>query len=377
MKNLYLDKKEKKDCNGCGVCVSVCPKQCIKMKEDEEGFLYPVIDEKKCIKCNKCKNICSNNLIVREKGEAYIAINKIDEQRKKSASGGMFFLLASNIQNKKGIVFGAKYNENLEVIHDYAKTLKECEEFMGSKYVRSNTDGIYDKVKEFLKEDKYVLFTGTPCQIAGLKLFLNKEYEKLITCEIICHANPSPKIFKKYIKELEVKRNKTVNIIEFRSKENGWSNSTPIINYSDGTKEEDRTFYNAFIAELFNRPSCHSCVFSGIERQADFTIGDLWGIEKIDANMNDKKGVSLLILNSLKAKNIFNEIKENLDYKKIDLELAFSYNHNKNVPMNEKRTKFFKKVNKYGNVIKYMQKYSKIRIYKRILGKVKRILIHR
>ena len=377
MENLYLKEKNKKDCNGCGACIYVCPKHCIHMEEDEEGFFYPVIHEEECIHCNKCKNICSNySKEQKEINKAYIASNTCEEERKNSASGGMFYILAKYVIEKNGVVFGVKYNEDLTAVHDYATTLEECKSFMGSKYVRSKTEGIYEKVKEFLMQEKYVLFTGTPCQIAGLKTFLNKEYEKLLTCEIICHANPSPKIFRKYVEELEQKKALKVKDIKFRSKENGWDNSTPIIEYENGEKEEDITFYKGFIAELFNRPSCHSCVFVGNKGYADFTIGDLWGIQKIAPEMNDNKGVSLLIVNSNKAEKIFLEIKENLSFKPIDVDLALSYNHATNSPMHPKREKFFKVVNQEGNVIKYIKKYTKPSLWRRIKRKLKRILVN-
>ena len=376
MENLYLKYKNKNACNGCGACIYVCPKHCISMKEDEEGFLYPVIDEEKCIHCNKCKNVCSNyNVSKSELNDAYIAINKNEEERKMSASGGMFYILAKYTINKGGVVFGVKYDKNLNAVHDFAITLDKCQEFMGSKYVRSKNDGIYEKVLQLLLEDKYVLFTGTPCQISGLKTFLNKDYEKLITCEIICHANPSPKVFNEYKKELELKNNAKIKNIAFRSKKNGWSNSTPIIEFENGEEIEDKTFYTAFIAELFNRPSCHTCPFVGENRQADFTIGDLWGIQEIEPEMNDNKGVSLLLINSRKANNIFNQINENMKYKKIDKKIALSYNHNTCVPPNKNRRKFFNKLSKNdGNLIKYMKKYSHRSFIQRVKGKLNKII---
>lgn len=371
MKNLYLEKRDKKDCNGCGACTLVCPKKCIHMEQDEEGFFYPVIDEKECIKCNRCKNICSNYNLQEERGQAYIAFNNNEEERINSASGGMYYILAKYVIEKHGVVFGVKYDENLIARHDYAENLEECKKFMGSKYVRSDIEGIYQKVKEFLDNDRYVLFTGTPCQNNGLKTYLNKEYEKLILCDIICHANPSPKVLDKYINEIEESKHIKVKNISFRSKENGWSNSTPIIEFETGEKEEDRTFYTAFTKELINRPSCHSCPFVSVKRISDFTIGDLWGIESIKTEMkNDEKGISLFVVNSDKAKEIFNEISNNMKYEEIDLDLAFSYNHNENLPINKNREKFFRKMNEGKKIIPYMKKYSKESIFKRIKRKV-------
>lgn len=374
MENKYLLYGNKKDCNGCGVCTLVCPKKCIHMKEDEEGFFYPVIDEKECIHCNRCKNICSNYNLNEELGKAYMAINTSEVERKNSASGGMFILLAKYVINHGGVVSGVKYDENLVAKHDFAETIEQCKDFMGSKYTRSKIDGIYPKVKEILEGNRYVLFTGTPCQIAGLKTYLQRDYEKLITCEIICHANPSPKVFEKYKKQLEKIKNKKIINIAFRSKENGWKNSIPIIEYEDGEKEEESSFYDAFVAELFNRPSCHACEFSSIKRNSDFTIGDFWGIESIEPTWNDNKGISLLIVSTKKAEKILLEMKPYMKLKEVNIEEAFSYNHNQNEPMNKNRKKFFRKIDKEEDIIKYMKKYIKGNLIIRIKGKVKRIL---
>lgn len=374
MENKYLLYGNKKDCNGCGACALVCPKKCIHMMEDEEGFLYPVIDEKECIHCNRCKNICSNYNMNEKLGKAYMAMNTSELDRQNSASGGMFIILAKYVINHGGVVCGAKYDENLIVKHDFAETIEQCKDFMGSKYARSKIDGIYVKIEQFLKNNRYVLFSGTPCQVAGLKTYLRKDYDKLITCDVICHANPSPKVFEKYKSELERNKNKKVTNIAFRSKENGWANSIPIIEYEDGQKEEESSFYDAFVTELFNRPSCHDCKFSSIKRVSDFTIGDLWGIEEIEPTWNDNKGISLLVVSTKKAEKIFLEIKQYMKIKEVDLDKAFSYNHNKNLPMNKNREKFFKKINKEDDVIKYMKKYIRGGIITRIKRKTKRAL---
>lgn len=360
MKNLYLENGDKYKCNGCGICTLVCPKKCIHMEQDKEGFFYPAIDENLCIKCGRCKNICSNcKKNNNYKQKAFIAINKNEKEREKSASGGMFIILARYVIEKNGIVFGAEYDSELNVRHGEADTLKKCKNFMGSKYVRSDMTGIYNKVENYLKQDKYVLFTGTPCQCNALKIYLNKEYDKLILCDIICHGNPSPKVFKKYKEELEKNKKIKVKDIKFRSKENGWNNSTPIIEYDNGEKVEDPIFYQAFISELISRPSCYRCPFVSKDRISDFTIGDMWGIEKISPNMNDNKGVSLFLVNSDKAIEILSEIEKNIKLEEVDIKLAFSYNHNKNVRPNLKRDKFFGKVDNSKSIIRLMKKYSK------------------
>ncbi|MBE5805386.1 MAG: (4Fe-4S)-binding protein [Clostridiales bacterium] len=379
MSNTYFDNKQKNICNGCGVCTLVCPKNCIKMVEDGEGFLYPEIDESKCIKCNKCKRLCGNfNNKTEENEKAYLTINKSEEQLKSSSSGGMFYLLADYIIKKSGVVFGVTYNEKLEAIHDYSENIEDCKKFCGSKYVRSNLGNSYEMVKKFLDEDRYVLFTGTACQISGLKMYLSKNYEKLILCDILCHANPSPKVFKYYIKNLEIIKGKKVKNISFRSKENGWRNQTPIIEYVDGEKEEENTYFTAFVREMINRPSCYSCKFASKRRITDFTIGDFWGYEKIMPEIDETNGISLLNVNSNKGNIIFEELKDKMLYYNVDYDLACSFNHYRNVNVHRNREKFFEKLSageiNENNIIKYMKKYTKKPLYRKVLGKVKRII---
>lgn len=379
MKNIYFENKEKKYCNGCGACTLVCPRQCIKMVEDEEGFLYPVIDETKCIKCNKCRKVCSNNPEKNQyKIKAYATKNKNDEERKNSTSGGMFKILVEYVISKQGVVFGVKFDKELNVIHDYAEEIEKCKEFSFSKYVRSDLRDSYEKVKQFLKDDRYVLFTGTPCQVQGLRSFLGKDNEKLILCEIICHANPSPKVYKMYLKNNELKFGKKVKNIYFRSKNYEMDNSA-YLEFEDGSKVKDTVYIKAFSGEqLINRQSCNNCLFVDENRKADFTIGDFWGIKRILPEFDDTKGISLLTVNTEKAEKIFEEIKKDMEYKEVDLNNAFKYNHNSNLPQNKKRDKFFKgisegKINEK-NIIKYMEKYTKRTLYKKIIGKVKNII---
>ncbi|MCI9063203.1 MAG: 4Fe-4S binding protein [Clostridia bacterium] len=381
MKETYLDNKIKSSCNGCGACSLICPVNAITMLEDGEGFLYPVIDESKCIKCNKCRHICGNYNDKKENNEkAYISINNSKEQLLKSSSGGMFYILAEYVTNKQGVVCGVTYNENLEAVHEFAESLEECQKFCGSKYIRSNLQDVYIKTKDFLDNNRYVLFTGTACQISGLQSFLGKDYEKLILCDILCHANPSPKVFKLYIQNLEKLKNKKVKTVYFRSKENGWRNQTPIIEYDDGEKIEEKSYFKAFVKELINRQSCYTCPFASKRRISDFTIGDMWGIEKIDSDINTSNGVSLLTVNSVKGNQVFNDIKNRMSFQEVDYDLACSYNHYNNVQVHRKREQFFKnlsngKINNT-NIITYMNKFNKIHLYKKVIRKLKSI-IHR
>lgn len=372
MKNKYFEKKEKNKCNGCGVCALKCPVNAIEMKADNEGFYYPQIIEERCINCNKCKNICSNYNDSNIKDNAYVAINKNINEKKRSSSGGMFFILAKYIINKNGVVYGVEYGKNHKVQHNYYEKLEDCKKFQGSKYIRSDIEKIYISVENFLKQDRYVLFTGTPCQCNGLKEYLEKDYDKLLLCDVICHANPSQSVFDQYIYELEKKYNKKIKSINFRDKQNGWKSSMPTIVFKDGNKIKDKTFYNGFVNGLFVRPSCYDCKFSGLNRVTDFTIGDFWGNNIIVPEIkDDDTGISILLVNSTKAKLIFDEIKCEMEFKKVDINKAFTYNHHKPIKKHCKRKRFFKNLNKM-TVEDNVNNCLKVNMVRKFLGMCKR-----
>ena len=373
----YFETLEKKDCNGCGSLK--CPKKAITMIEDNEGFVYPVIDKSKCINCNICKNICPNREYnLNNKIKAYAAINKNKEDLSNSSSGGMFVLLAKYVLKNNGVVFGVKYDKNLTAVHSYTLNEDELIYFQGSKYVRSDLKNSFVEVKEMLK-DKMVLFTGTPCQCQALRSFLGKDYTNLLTCDIICHSNPSPKVFKLYKEYLERKYSKRIKNIYFRTKKIGWHCDKSIIQFVDDTEIIESSYYHAFLVELLNRPSCHNCHFCSSNRLSDFTIGDAWGIEKLlKETTNNNTGISLLCVNTDKANKTLQSIKKHVDLTEIDLNEIYKYNHNHNVKINRNRNRFFNKLSNEkinnSNIVFYLNKYSKAPLWKAIIKKILKAL---
>ncbi len=234
---------EPKRCCGCHTCMNVCPTGAIRMQEDKRGFLYPVILQTKCIDCGLCQKRCpvlkkQDDMVKNIK--AYACFNKNIDERLNSSSGGIFILLAKEIIKRRGVVFGASFDENFEVKHFFVEKKEDLNKFMGSKYTQSTIGNAYKKVKEFLDSGRYVLFTGTPCQTEGLKLYLNKDYDKLYIQDIICHGVPSPKVWRKYIEYQKNINKEEINSISFRNKENGWSSSRMKITFGTRTYTEER-----------------------------------------------------------------------------------------------------------------------------------------
>ena len=308
----------KAKCCGCSACFNICPENAITMEYDSEGFLYPKIDNAKCTKCGLCLKVCPiiNNKKDNKVLEVYAAKNKNIEEQLKSSSGGIFSIFANYVLGQKGIVFGASFDSNWKIVHKYIDKKEDLDSLRRSKYVQSDINITYKQVKQFLDNDRLVLFTGTPCQIAGLKSYLPKNYENLISIDLICLQVGSPLVFQKSLND-NINDIKNIKHIDFREKAYGWDNSRMLIILKDDTYSSQIIRYrDGYMAGLFSRPACHKCYFKG-NRNSDFTIGDLWGINKIVPEMYDKKGVSVLTLNSQKAKQIFELIKDDILYRKI------------------------------------------------------------
>lgn len=352
-----LDKKyvtSKTRCTGCMACVNSCPHGAIKLVENVEGFIYPEIDDEKCTRCNLCKKICPVNKVYHvkyEKPAFYAAINKNDDDRQKSSSGGIVALLAKQILNNNGVVYGAAL-EGTILNHIRVDNTNDLYKIMGSKYLQSNINLILREVKEDLDQGTKVLFTGTPCQIEGLKAYLNKEYENLICLSIICHGVPSPKVFQKYIAEKERKEENKIEKVEFRNKNVGWHKFSMSYTYKDGENKtevfEKDKYMQGFLDNYTLRDSCYNCQMRFEKKnQSDFIIGDYWGIENVFPEMDDDKGISAIVINSEKGEKIFQKINQKIKYKESTLEDIIKANPCLKAPVayTKKRQKFFTMLN--------------------------------
>ena len=323
-----------KDCTGCGACAHICPKNCIGMKQDNYGFLYPHINNDLCINCGICEKTCP----VLNKNEqesitsvtAYAAKTNEESIRMQSSSGGIFSIIAEKTFKNNGIVYGAAFDENFVVKHIGISSIDDLDLLRRSKYVQSDLNDSFKFVESDLKEGKPVLFTGTPCQVEGLLSYLKKPYDNLITMDFVCHGVPAPKVWEHYKAHLENQYNSSVTDVNFRDKSLGWKNSSLRVEFHNGnvycnTFRND-PYMKAFLANLDLRESCYSCKFKSTNHKSDITVADFWGIEKIKPEIDDEKGLSLLLVNTEKGISLLTYTEKNLTLTKTDIEKSFPYN---------------------------------------------------
>lgn len=343
----------KNNCCGCGACEQICPKHCITMRADNEGFIYPVVNVDICIDCHLCENVCPFIAEYNDRKPIKIFAAKCtnEEVRLLSSSGGAFSVIAKSVIEEGGVVFGAKFNQEWEVVHDYTETTEGLKEFRGSKYVQSRIGDSYKKTKDFLIKGRKVLFSGTPCQIAGLKKFLGKEYETLLTVDIVCHGVPSYKVWQTYLGEI-VDGGK-IEHISFRNKEKGWRNYSLVIKtneqeYAFPMEERTSSFMKGFLKELFLRQSCYNCKVKRFRSQSDITLADYWWIKNVVPDFDDNKGVSLTFINSKKGMDVFDSLDMVTTETDTDAEIKAAYLFSGAVchsaKYNKKRDVFFKKL---------------------------------
>lgn len=318
--------KKKENCCGCEACKNICPKGAISFSPDEKGDLYPIVSDDLCVNCNLCEKVCPiitpivNQINYNPK--AYAAWNNNVDERMKSTSGGVFPLLANIILENGGYVVGVQYEDDYTVSHTVISQNEELKKICKTKYVQSSNNGVYTQIKELLEDNKTVLYSGTPCQVAGLKSFLQKEYEKLYTIELFCHGVINQIVFNRYLKSIEKHSKSKITSVEFRNKRNGWSKSATVVSLENGTEycksNEDEYLMGYLRYNLYIRPSCTDCKYKSFPRVADLSLGDLWGIEKLFDN-HDNKGASAVIVNSEKGALLFKQIEKGLFIKEISI----------------------------------------------------------
>lgn len=350
------------------------------MQSDEEGFLYPCINEVKCIQCGKCVKICpSQNLIGGQLKKYLIAQSKYDDILKNSASGGAFTHLSDRILELHGTVYGACYDGNFSVVHKRTALKSERNLLRDSKYVQSNIEFIFESVLQDLQNGSYVLFSGTPCQCAAIRNYLQVKRintEKLYIIDIICHGVGSPKIWSEY---LNYKKNdcgiNTIDSIITRNKKIGHGyNLTFVSNGKYYCKQNvEDPYINLFCKNLIMRPSCYYCHFKSNNRPGDLTIGDFQKAKLFYPNYSLSKGVSLLIINTIKGDNLFASIHEHMKHEYTDYEKAYQVNLSKNVSTDTARNIFFKEYQIHG-FLWVLKKYTEVGIVNHLKGEIKRIL---
>lgn len=350
---MYFKTFDKKDCSGCTACISVCPKQCIKMQQDEEGFHYPIIDKTECIKCGLCEKTCPFHKPLYENTDiprVYACYVKSIEQRQKSTSGGVFYSIAKTIIDKGGIVYGAAFDDNFKLHHIGVENISDLEKLRGSKYLQSDMGNVFKEIKLHLKNNRWVYFVGCGCQVAGLNAFLRKKYNTLITSDLVCHGVPSQKMFDWHLDYLREKEKGIITEYVFRDY-SGWGGCEKY-KYKSSKGEGEKINHTYFLSPylysfmygLVSRYSCYNCKFARLPRQGDITLADYWGAKLFFPDLDVSKGVSLVLINNSKAVVLWDEVKDYLEYKISNLDDALKYNKNlinkTELPVN--REKYYK-----------------------------------
>lgn len=331
----------KSDCCGCSACEQICKSHAITMQEDEEGFIYPIVNSSLCVECSACEKVCpmlhSDSVkCSKEDILAYAAINKDEETLQKSSSGGLFSAISKYVLDKGGIVYGAAFDDNFQLYHIGIEDSLSLDKLRGSKYLQSQNKNVYSEIKKQLKAGRWIYYTGTGCQVAGLKCFLKIAYPTLITSDLICHGTPSQKAFDFIISQMEHKYKGKIIKYSFRDKSvNGWSCSSSSssiqikgkIKYI-GYDSIMSSYFNAFISGAMNRKACYHCPFTTVERTGDITLADYWGIKKYHSINNIYNGVSAILVNTEKGKSLLSEIKEKVTIIRTNIEWIADENKN-------------------------------------------------
>ena len=374
------------NCTGCSACYSICPKSAITMTENNEGFLYPQINDEKCIECHLCEQVCPALSPLKSQNselKSFAAVNNNETIRLDSSSGGVFTAIAEKVLMMGGKVFGAKFSDDFSIIHSWTDNVEDLKEFRGSKYVQSAINESLKECEKFLKEGATVLFTGTPCQIQGLRKFLRKDYDNLLTVDIICHGVPSVLMWKKYIDFHEKRAGSKVVKTGFRRKDCGWRQFSLWFSFANHTEySEPQTkgkWMLTFNKNIMMRKSCYDCPAKGCNIVSDITIGDFWGIKNYLTD-DDNKGTSIVFVNTPKGAEYLKEIADKLTLTEIKNYDALKHNTQllKSLPHHPKREKFIelcKQTNFDTAYKKYVQDSLYFRVYKKLRHTAKIVLV--
>lgn len=378
---------DKTQCCGCSTCQQVCPQQCIDLVPDSEGYWYPKVDKDRCIECHLCEKRCP---VLHQESErvplsVYAAKNKDEKIRAKSASGGMFTIMANQIIKENGIVYGVKFDSDWNVVFDKTETLDGLEKFRRSKYVQAWLGDTFKNVKKDLQEGRKVMFVGTPCQVAGLRSFLHKEYDNLLLVDLICEGVPSPKVWKRYLKEELARQGKKNTVllssnhslapeggiylkdVSFRDKSKGWKKFSFALSFGKASADaekysvlppyinRDSAYMQCMMHYIDLRPICYECPFKSCKSHSDITIADYWGITYLHPEMDDDKGTSMVFVNTEKGRKYFDLNSTN--YLQTTYEETFKFN---NVVTSSKKHKnrdvFFAKMDRKKSIIRWMNR---------------------
>lgn len=346
---------DKSQCCGCWACENICPKHCIRMEEDNEGFRYPKVDTEKCIECGLCEKVCPLKQPKQDDTvpESFVVQNKDAQILRNSTSGGFYSAIAGYVIEKGGVVFGASFNENMTLRHTYSETLEGCTQFRGSKYVQSLIGDSYTQAKKFLDAGRLVVFSGTPCQIAGLYGFLrNRKYENLITVDLVCHGTPSPRLLDRYLTHYATLADSPVTDYRSRDKHYGYNYSTATITFADKTKQYHRgkeadMMLRLYFSNICSRPSCYQCHFKTLHRMSDITIFDCWDAHSVSSKFSSK-GATNVFIHTAHGENVFRQIKDDFVWSPSDIVPIIKRDGimiKHCVPVNPRRSEFFVDLN--------------------------------
>lgn len=323
------------ECTGCSACMAACPKSCIKMIPNKDGFFIPVLNLEKCVNCKICEEVCPALHASENNGEGelpltFAAVTTDDATRGKSSSGGMFTVLAENALKSNGFVYGAAFSNDFSVEHTAVSDSFDLDKLRRSKYAQSDLKNSFKEIKDLLNNNKTVMFCGTPCQVAGLTTYLKKPYDNLITVDFVCHGIPSPKSFKAYIASKEKQYNSKITAVNFRDKSTGWKNCAVRLDFENNEvylkRFEKDSYMKAFLTNISLRSCCYSCKFKLFNHKSDLTLADFWGASNVLPEIDDDKGVSLVMVQTPKGKQLISEIQESINTVTVDVSDAVPYN---------------------------------------------------